>query len=389
MKSLKIYIGILSALLIIYIVAKYNEPKALNWSQTLSNTDKIPFGTYILYQRINDIFPKAKVTAYREPIYNVVNDHGIKHGTYIIICDNIDLSKYDYEKLRGYIKAGNDVFIAASYFGDELGKQLKINTRSEFGDSTAVKFTNNYIDTNKVFSAKKGMSDGYFGSIDTAKATLLGTNQKHHANYVKYNIGKGNLFLNTMPLMFSNYSLLDKSGVTYASTALSYVKKDNNLMWDQYYTLGREDDSSSMRVFLRNPALKWAFYIAFFSFTAFILFEIKRRQRIIPIIEPLRNSTIDFVNVVGQVYYEQRDNSDIAHKKASYFLEHLRTQYGLKTNILNDEFVTQLTHKSGVDRVLIRELMNQITLARSGTIVSDTELINLNKNIEQFNIQSR
>src|SRR6185437_7787947 len=97
--------------------------------------------------------------------------------------------------------------------------------------------------------------------------------------------------------------------------------------WDQYYSVGREDDGSTMRVFLRNTRLRWAFYIAFFGLILFVLYEMKRRQRIIPVIEPLENSTISFVNVVGQVYYEQHDNVNIGNKKIQYFLEHLRTQY--------------------------------------------------------------
>src|ERR1700748_1213445 len=137
MKDLKIYIGIASTLLIIYLVAMFNRPKPVDWSQTLINTDKIPFGTYVIYNRLHDIFPKAKIQAWREPVYNVLNDHGPQHGAYIIICDGINLNESDYEKLTKYIKAGNDVFIAAAYYGDIFRKNLKVETNTEYHVSNA------------------------------------------------------------------------------------------------------------------------------------------------------------------------------------------------------------------------------------------------------------
>ncbi|HVV56366.1 MAG TPA: hypothetical protein VHC47_13620, partial [Mucilaginibacter sp.] len=60
MRSFKIYFSIATFLLILYVVAEYNKPSPLNWSPTLSSTDKIPFGTYILYHEIDQIFPGSK-----------------------------------------------------------------------------------------------------------------------------------------------------------------------------------------------------------------------------------------------------------------------------------------------------------------------------------------
>jgi hypothetical protein len=391
MKSSRIYIAIIAVFLIVYLAAQYNKPKTIDWTESLDINDKIPFGTYVLYNRITDIFPGAKVETFREPVYNVINDHQINKGTYLIICNSVNLNEYDYGKLKLFISKGNNVFITASYFGDELYKELKIATSSEFRDSTGtrVKFVNSTLDTDKFYSVKKGMSDEYFESIDTAKAIVLGSNNYHHCNYVKYNLGKGHLYLNANPLMFTNYSLLNKDGTAYAATALSFVKKDTYVMWDRYYTLGREDDESTMRVFLRNPALRMAFYITLFSLIVYVLYQLKRRQRIIPVIEPVTNSTLGFVNVVGQVYYEQRDNSNIAQKQAAYFLEHIRTKYYLKTTVLNQEFAESLGQKSGVAPQLVQQILNQVTIIRSGIPISDDDLISFNQNIEQFYIQSK
>jgi hypothetical protein len=390
MKDLKIYIFIASALLVVYIVAQYNRPKDTDWSNTLSNTDKIPFGTYILYNQLHDIFPNAAVKTFGEPVYNVISDERVKDGAYIIICNNVQLNKYDYKQLVGYIKQGNDVFIAANEFGEEFRKKLGVNTSTENNrgvSATRIGFLNPAIRDNK-YDVDKNNSDGYFDDFDASKAIALGNNQFDHYTYLKFPMGKGNLFLNANPGMFTNYSLLQDMGLKYASIALSYIHNNKNIWWDTYYTKGRSGSDSNMRVFINHPQLRWAFYISFFSLLAFVLYEMKRRQRIIPVIAPLSNTTVDFTTVVGQVYYEQRNNGNIAQKKASYFLEHIRSQYNIRTNVFDEDFIVLLSQKSGAEKELIRQLTQQIIHINVSSKIGDNELINLNRNIEQFYLQS-
>jgi hypothetical protein len=393
MKSLRLYIIILSALLVIYLVVQFNRPKAIDWSATFSSADKIPFGTYIAYNRLNDIFPDARIESFREPVYNVLNDHGITRGAYIIICDEPTLNEYDYQKLLDFIKAGNDVFIAAEAFGDEIEKRLKIEMGHEFPDfksTVGLKFTSKHLDTNKIYQISRSIGLNYFRRFNHDTAVVLGMSAKHHPNFLKYPLGKGNLYLNADPLMFTNFGLLQKTGSDYAATALSYINPVNYVIWDQYYAIGREGDDSSIRVFLRSAALRWAFYSAFFGLVVFVLYDIKRRQRIIPVIEPLRNDTLTFVSTVGQVYYEEHNNMNLASKKILYFLEYLRDKYNLKTTTLNKEFTDGLAQKTGIDKEFAANLVNYINyLAGQQTNVTNDELIELNRFIEQFYIKSR
>jgi len=389
MKDLKIYIFLASILLVFYVVAQYNKPKPTDWSLTLVNTDKIPFGTYVLFNRIDDIFPGAKVKTYREPVYNVINDEGVKNSTYIIVAQQVDLNKYDYEKLTNYIKKGNDVFIAAQSFGPEIAKKLGVHASIQYreGTATRISFVNKKI-SSYLYDIDKGSSDGYFTTFNASKAIILGKNEYQSVNYLKFPMGKGNLYVNANPMMFSNYSLLQDMGASYASISLSYLKNPKSIIWDQYYTQDREGSESPMRVFLNNTQLRWAFYIAFFTMVFFVLYEMKRRQRIIPVIEPLANTTVEFANVVGQVYYEQRNNINIAQKKVAYFLEHIRATYNLRTNVFDDEFITTLSQKSGVDAALVKKLIQEVVYVRLPSPISDSDLISLNQNIEQFYTQS-
>ena len=160
------------------------------------------------------------------------------------------------------------------------------------------------------------------------------------------------------------------------------------IYWDQYQNGDIPEDISPLRVFFSNPSLQWAYYLSLFSMVVFILYEVKRRQRIIPVIEPLQNSTLEFVTVVGQVYYEKRNNANIAHKKVLFLLEQIRNHYRLKTNKLDHEFIDTLYKKTGIDSQLATNLVNAINYISVQQQVTDWELINLNKFIEKFYSQS-
>jgi len=57
--------------------------------------------------------------------------------------------------------------------------------------------------------------------------------------------------------------------------------------------------------------------------------------------------------------------------------------------VFDEEFITTLSQKSGAKPELVKDLANQITHVNITSQISDNELIDLNRNIEQFYIQSR
>jgi hypothetical protein len=393
MKDLKIYLIIATTLFAIYIIANLNKPKEVNWTPTFSNADKIPYGTRVLYERTGDIFPGSTIKPKRDPIYNTITEDSIKASSYIIIAAAINITNPDFKQLKKYVAAGNDVFIAAGFLGTDIEKELKIKIANKFAingnDHTLIHFVNPALSPEVNYFVDKGVTAGYYDKFDTVRAVVVGETDDHKANLLKYPIGKGNLYLTPNPGMFTNYSLLKSQGAEWASTALSMVKKTPEIVWDEYYSQGSGEDDSPMRVFLGNAQLKAAYYLALFSLLIFVLYEVKRRQRIIPVIKPLENSTVDFVNVVGQVYYERRDNINIARKKMQYFWAYARETYRLKTNRPGPEFVEELVNRTGVTVDIARELSGAFIFISTHDIVTDQELIRLNQLIEQFYNQSR
>lgn len=389
MKGLRWYLIICGVLLTAYLVAQYTRPKPINWTPTYLSEDKIPYGTYILRKQIGDLFPDAVVRTAHTPIYNALKEEATAPSSnYLIIASRVKIDKADLAEMIKYMQAGNHIFIAAFELNGEINKRLKLEIGSDFefqnGTKYPINFVNPLLKREMDFYFERGISAQYFSKIDTAKAIVLGRKYEQKANFIQYRFGKGSLFILPNPQLLTNYSLLNENGAEYAAKALSYLPQVQQLVVDEYYTHPPQKDQSILRVLFKYDQLRWAYYIALLSLVVFVLYEMKRRQRIIPITDPLKNSSVEFAQVVGRVYYQQRNNKDIVEKKINYFLAYLRTKYRLKTAVLNQEFMETLYKLSGVDQNLIAQLIGLIGMLGKEVKVSDHDLIELNKLIEQF-----
>ena len=54
------------------------------------------------------------------------------------------------------------------------------------------------------------------------------------------------------------------------------------------------------------------------------MFYARRRQRVIPVVEEPKNRSIEFVKLIGTLYYQKHINHDLLQKKYAYFTETLR-----------------------------------------------------------------
>lgn len=374
--------------MVVYLVAQYYKPKPTDWKETYEKEDKIPFGTYVLYQELGSIFPNSKIRPSRLPVYNTLKDKGFSRTNYLFVAGEVSMDEYDYQELVKFMEKGNNVFIAAYKLSDLLVDTLNLTLSSVFmlpdAKGTNVNFVNPALKHPKGYVFNKGLTEQYFSRVDTARASALGRNASAEVNFVKYTFGKGGLYILPSPKLLSNYNLLNPAGSDYVAKVLSVLPKADQIIWDENNTKGNFDEESILRVLFKNDSLRWAYYLAICGLMIFVFFEMKRRQRIIPVVEPLKNTSVEFVEVVGKIYYQQRDNRDIVQKKIKYFLEYVRTNYRLKTTSLNEEFIHDLVLKSGISEELVRELIGTINRLNVADIINDDALIQLNKLIEKF-----
>jgi hypothetical protein len=366
------------------------RPPVIDWTPTLSYMDKIPYGTYVVYNQLKELFIE-KPEVLRIPVYDQVNNRDDTGEAYILIAGEINTTGTDDDELLRYISLGNTVFMAAENFSKNLQDTMGFEMESTFypdneADSVSLYLVNPAFGKKDSYSMQKHTVDGYFKKFDTAATTILGMNNKEKVNFIRFEIGKGHLMLHAAPMAFTNYFTLTDNNSRYIEQVLSYLPQNATaVFWDEYYKIGRGGPSTPLRVILSKPPLKAAYFLALASIFLFLVFQSKRKQRVIPILEKPRNATKDFVETVSRVYYNQQNHRNIALKKVTYLLDQVRTSYGLETQLLDEAFEKRLSHKSGVSIHVIRDLVSMIHRVRSNETVLAPELMHFSRLIDEFN----
>lgn len=396
-KSIKIYIAVLVFILTLILVIDRDQPKPIDWRSTYAVNDKIPYGLYVFDKEINGFFKNHKVeripdvTPYEflDSKYNedtLVENYKIK-GTFINISENNTIDEQSIKEIFYFVSHGNNAFLSMKTFPQYLLDSLKVEVNSDYlnANKTQLWLANK---KNKKYTFAHQL-DYYFSKIDTLNTTVLGyqgakpSNVKD-INFIKVPYRQGYFYLHTQPVVFTNLNLLKADHYQYAESVLSYLPK-GDIFW---YTKGQNNETisqSPLRYILAQPGLKWAWYFFIFGMLIFIVFNAKRKQRVVPILKPLPNSTVDFTKTIGNLYFQEGDHRNIIDKKIIYFLEKIRTEYLIDTTKLDDTFIQKVKHKIGKSETDIQELVFLINEHRNSYHGSlEEDLIRINNAIEKI-----
>lgn len=393
-KTIKIYIALLVFLFAGAIAIEFSREQPINWNRTFNETDKIPYGTFIFYEQLNNLFPERRIKTihatpyeYFDALYNFDDSIYNTSGTYMAVNNFSGLDDVSAQELLDFAAHGNDVFISSNFPSKNIQDSLGVDIKNDysFKGKALLSFANSGFKKDSI-TIEKGLGNYYFTELDSASTTVLGYQKFdsiRHINYVKVEYGAGNFYLHLQPIVFTNYHLLKKNNKKYAEAALSYIANDT-IHFDSVNKIGSDLGSSPLRFILKTPALRWAWYLALFALVCFMIFNAKRRQRIVKIIKPNENTTVAFTKTIGNLYYETKEHDTIIDKKITYFLEYLRREYFLDTQILDERFIKNLSLKSNKKEDTIKRLINLILQLKAKRHLEEADLLRLNKAIEAF-----
>lgn len=178
--------------------------------------------------------------------------------------------------------------------------------------------------------------------------------------------GKGEVIFVSSPLLFTNYGMLEGNTFVYIFRLMSYladlpvyrteayVKTDAMLVAEQ----------SPFREFIKRPPLRWALYLALLGVALFMIFTARRRQRVIPIMSKPANRSLEFIQLIGTLYYQRKDHVDLVRKKFKLFAEELRKTAGVDISDVNtdDREYLLLAEKTGMNSDRLKKVIRQIRL---------------------------
>ncbi|MBB6371818.1 hypothetical protein [Chryseobacterium shigense] len=381
-KTFKIYAVIFIVVMLILALLEVNKKETTSWRKNFDINEKSPFGLFVFNNEAKDLF-KNNLSKTEQAPYDYYGQR--KKNLHNIIVIEKDLDKQSWMKILDQVSDGSDAMIIVSHVPKNIEDTIGYHSSDiSFAEENVLKLTdtkyqNDFIKLDK-FPSGRGFS------FIKPKVDVLGKtvekNNSDQVNFIKTSFGKGTIYVHSEPLFLTNYYLLKPGSLKYAQDVFSYLQ-DRETIWFV------ENDTKVSRFFMRfvlsNPALKYAWWIFLGGLMLFIFFNAKRKQRIVPVLEPLRNTSVDFVKSIGNLYLQEGNFHDMMAKKAQYFLNRIRMDLLIDTQHLDGEFANKLHLKTGKPIEMIDEA---ITLMRKGqdpyASVMKEDLVRMNKLLDEI-----
>ncbi|MHB8260568.1 MAG: hypothetical protein ACYDEC_09890 [Bacteroidia bacterium] len=284
--------------------------------------------------------------------------------------------------------------MAANNFSGLIADTFKIETKYDYNlfNDTAKKlelnFYNSTLKTKKNYTYPKSIEVSYFKRFDTSKVTILASAADSNAVFIKASWGQGNFYFLSLPDIYTNYFVVNDPNREAAYKTLSYIDTDK-IWWDEYYKSFTIKQGSELQFIFGNDSLYGAYSLAGIALLVFMIFGLKRKQKAIPIVEPLQNTTLQFVEVVGSVYYNAKNHKIIAEEKINSLYEYLRAKFSIAGRTIDEEGLLRISKLSTIPLVEIKKLVTVINNILKQTSISEKELIELNALIETFHKQNK
>ena len=382
-------------LVLLVMLAPIRLSKTFDERITLRQEDKIPYGTYVAYQLLPQLFPQAEITTHNQAPTSWAGDSVLPTGQAVFLVSRyFDPTNEELRFINRFVDNGNYVFIITNSFAYDAAEHFGLSSMEYLmarftEDSLQVSLRQPPFESAKKYIYPGKKFDGFFTEVAPTRAFILGSDEKGHPNFVQLQSGKGKLYIHLAPLTFSNYFLLHKQNVSYFENIVSLLPADvTKVIWNEYYLLQRKKTSDKepniLKVLWQYPSFKWALLAAIATLLIYTLSEMRRRQRLIPVIKPPVNDSLDFVSTLGRLYYDKGDHHNLAKKMAAYFLDEVRTRYYVSTEKLDADFIKELHQKSGHPVAALQDITFFIQRLEEHNNITETELAHFYQQLESF-----
>lgn len=387
-------VGILVFLGIMFAI-ECRLPKKFVWTPTFSHYDNQPFGCAVFDSLLSGSFPRG-YTVSRNTFYQLEQEDSINRRSILVIADELPLSKVDLTSMLKLAERGNKIMLVSNHFSSLLKDTLGFsNNYNRFSPALLKKYASSLLGRDSLYwvgdSAIYPRRTFYFNPYlcstyffaDTIDVSILAEKQAlreefayvsdkdsvtvgdsiiHFPVAMSLPWGKGELVLATNALLFTNYGMLDGGNATYLFRVLSRLKDFPVVRTEAYMQETAQEQMSPFRYFLAQKPLRWALYLSMTGILLFMVFTARRKQRAIPVMREPENKSLEFIELIGTLYYQKKDHADLVRKKYIFFAEELRREIQVDVeDVAEDErSFGRIARKTGMKAEDIRKLIREI-----------------------------
>lgn len=339
------FITFVVVFLALVFVMEYQMPRRFTWNPSFSHIDKQPFGCYVfdsvLSASLSDGYEVTKNT-----LYQLRGEHR-RMGVLVVAEYLYNMSETDVDNLLAMAAEGSKILLVSGGMPSCLSDTLHFDTDGYYHELTLREYAVRglTLDTvtwiaDAVYDRKEYYLYPQLSSFeilldtDSVKGRILAMNTSHqheeendsvsYSTAVAIPVGKGEVILAMTPLAFTNYGILEGNIHDYVFRLLTQMKGLPMVRTEAYTPATAQAEQSPLRYFLSQPPLRWAVILSFLTILVFMVFTAKRRQRVIPVVEEPKNRSLEFVKLIGTLYYQKGDYRDLVMKQYAYLTETIR-----------------------------------------------------------------
>ncbi len=391
-----------------------NDQKRVSWKRDFRMQKESPYGTKVIAKLLEAKKGEDRFISFKASPLDFFDYPLETDASYIFIGLSFFPDSLESQRLLELAEAGNSIFISAEAFSWYLMEDLYQLSCADFEwdnmvyeESTSVSLN---LEDPRIrlpdhftfdFKTRAGPQNYYWPFFHESvfcegesRFRPLGISGDSLVSFVQIPYGLGNFYLHTVPLAFTNIQLLEEEGLAYADGVFAYLNQ-GTIYWDEYHKLPRPErsgqgptrrlsDQTPLQYILSQPPLAWAWYLLLATVLLYFLLGAKRRQRMIPLLPEKRNTSLEYIQNIGRLYFLQNDHRQLAGQQFKLWLSFVRERYQVSTRHLNDDFIQLLSLRSEAPPQLLKAILQLHRNIESSSFTSENTMIELHRKIESF-----
>ena len=390
-----------------------------SWIQTYDPTSDEPYGTSLLPEILKSRYQGAE---YKELYRNWTVDGISKSDStlYVAIGNGLMYTQSEAKALANFVEDGGEAFLAAKEISNRLLTFIVADSCLGYKDL----LPNNYLDSlEQVVSASgaafmmpvirkqrgaKGNGNyinaaAYDCLINAENLLMIQHDSLDYAVYhdeqysaqpimARFSYGDGHITLLSYPMLLTNVFATDSLGRNSMEEVLKLLpEKVNQIVFDEQRRSseqavvqdnvpknreGYDDESNILKHVLARPPLATAWYLLLLGSIVFLIFGAKRRQRLIPLVQPRRNTTHEHLGNISRLYLSQPNNALMAGKQFSLFEAYCQRRFGLRP-LQNEADYDRFSKMAGVNTQHLETLKRYHSTVARKQPISNTGFVSI------------
>jgi hypothetical protein len=339
--------------------------------------------------------------------YKKIANHETELGYWSIItwnnCDYVEnhVEFFDeYEEEATFLEAPVEEAIDTSYDYEETEEVYEFEEVAE--DTTAYYSQEEeaiYEEEEEFYDAEPTQASDQYLSLGNINGNDTLT------NFVRIKYGDGYFYFYTTPIVFTNYYLSSPTTIPYVTGVLAHLQK-GDIYWDNQSNMLSQpariadvgsnnlmppssrasfNQQTPLQYILSERSFAWAWYLLLLTGVFYLFFRAKRKQRIIPVIAVNTNTSLEFVETIGMLHWQQNDHRQLAMQQMKLLGNYIKTRYNIPFNPpLDEALIEKLATVSELPKDHLIGLFRKYAKIEELETITEERLSEFHKSVDYF-----